>query len=238
MITLNAPANAPADLAEQTVLELGVDGSQPVTAELVAALNALCDRAEDAAPGAYVLLRLSGAPRGPWSAAGQDIQQVSRWERALRRLERLPVATVALAEGDCGGAAFETLLATDHRLARRDLRLLAPTGGEGMWPGMALYRLANQTGVAGSRRAVLLGAPITADRALALHLVDTVTDGDPAEAVPAVAALVAGLSGAELAIRRRLMFEATTTPFEESLGRHLAACDRVLRRAAGEQAGA
>ncbi|WP_371495118.1 enoyl-CoA hydratase/isomerase family protein [Kitasatospora sp. NBC_00374] len=230
VITLTAPAG----LDEPVALDLSVDGARPVTPELVAEVNDLCDRAEDALPGAYVLLRLSGAPQGPWTAAGQGIQLVNRWERALRRLERLPVATVALAEGDCGGAAFELLLATDHRLARHDLRLFPPAGGDGMWPGMALYRLVNQVGVAGSRRAVLLGAPVTAERALALHLVDAVTDGDPAEALPETAALLGGPAGIELAIRRRLMLDAATTPFEESLGRHLAACDRVLRRAAGE----
>jgi len=39
-------------------------------------------------------------------------------------------------------------------------------------------------------------------------------------------------SGAELAIRRRLVAEAPATTLEDALGVHLAACDWALRRAA------
>ena len=47
---------------------------------------------------------------------------------------------------------------------------------------MALYRLTQQAGSAAIRRAVLLGAPIEAAEAVALRLLDTVTE-DPARAV-------------------------------------------------------
>jgi|SRR5882757_1224407 len=48
-------------------------------------------------------------------------------------------------------------------------------------------------------------------------------------------AAAAGLrSGREPAIRRQLMYDAATTSFEEALGAHLAACDRMLRQASSE----
>jgi isomerase DpgB len=60
-------------------------------------------------------------------------------------------------------------------------------------------------------------------------LVDEVLD--PADArVESLLASVATRSGPEFAIRRRLAMEASSTAFEDALGRHLSACDRELRR--------
>lgn len=202
-------------------LELVIDGTRPVTAGSVEAVEGLCDRAEDHAGPGLVVLRLSGAPAetGP---ARTDVGLVSKWERALRRMERLGRPTVAVASGDVGGPALEALLATDVRIATPDVRLLFPA-----WPGMALYRLTHQTGLAGVRRAVLFGAPIDVAGAVALRLVDEVA-ADPA----AVLAELAGSVRPEPAIARQLMFDASSTSFEEALGAHLAACERRLRREA------
>jgi isomerase DpgB len=211
--------------------QLTVDGSQPLTLDTVKALNALCDTAEDGELRTPLVVAVSGAP-----ATGPNVPLplVNKWERALRRLEKLDVPTAALADCDCGGTALELLLATDLRIATPGSRLLPLAGdllctGNGagaVWPGMALYRLANQAGVTAVRRAVLFGAPLDAERALALNLLDELAE-DPAAAL---AALVDTLTaGPGLAIRRQLMLDAATTSFEEALGRHLAACDRVLR---------
>jgi isomerase DpgB len=213
-------------------LLISIDGALPLSRDLVAAVNAVCDRAEDAGTREPVVLEISGAP-----AAVPDLPLplVNKWERALRRLERLDLLTVAVVTGDCGGVALEALLATDYRVAEPTARLLPPVDPDGVWPGMALYRLANQIGVAATRQTVLFGAPVPADRALALHLLDQLAD-DPADALPDVVETLTSSAGAGLAIRRQLMLDATTTSFEEALGRHLAACDRVLRHATAEAA--
>jgi isomerase DpgB len=196
-------------------LQLRIDGAEPLSYDLVAKVNAFSDRVEDAGPGAIATVHLTGAPVGV--AHPDAIHLVNKWERALRRFERLGAAKIAVATGDCGGVATEVLLCTDYRLASDDLRVLVAA-----WPGMGLYRLANQVGVARLRRAVLFGVPIPAPEAVTLGLVDEI--GDDATA------LVAARSGPELAVRRQLMLDATTTSFEDALGRHLAACDRELRR--------
>lgn len=207
-------------------LSFHLDGARPLSRDLVAAVAAFCDRVEDASGAELAVIQLGGAPAGPWPHDA-DVHLVSKWERVLRRLERLNVGTVAVATGDCGGVAMELLLATDYRVASADLRLLVPAYGGAVWPGMALYRLANQVGLAQVRRAVLFGVPIGAAEALERGLVDEVA-ADPAAAV----ATLGSRSGPELAIRRQLMLDATTTSFEDALGRHLAACDRTLRRTA------
>jgi isomerase DpgB len=212
-------------------LAIWVDGRKPLSAQPVAAIAAVCDSAEDQGDRAAVVVHVSGAPAG--SRAGDlDVALVSKWERGLRRLERLPATTIAVAVGDCGGIALDALLATDYRIANSSVRLLVPVEDGATWPGMALYRLAQQVGAAAIRRAVLFGASLEVRDALALHLVDEVTD-DTVGALTAVSERTGTFSGTELAIRRQLMFEAATVSFEEALGRHLAACDRELRRAAG-----
>ncbi|GGZ62273.1 hypothetical protein GCM10010387_64700 [Streptomyces inusitatus] len=213
---------------------LKIDGSAPLTAESVKALAALCDQAEDHTGPAAVTLHVEGTPTEGWTT-GLSVAAVTKWERTLRRLERLPTPTVAVASGDCGGTALDAFLATDFRIAATGTRLLLVSDGEATWPGMAAYRLVQQAGVAAVRRALLLGRPIPAAEAAALGIADEVTD-DPASALAATVRAVAGLPGKELAIRRQLLFDATTTSFEDAIGPHLAACDRALRRVSAEAA--
>jgi isomerase DpgB len=209
-------------------LVIRIDGRQPLSAESVAAMAAVCDDAEERGDQNRVIVHVSGVPDES-SARDFTVALVSRWERGLRRLERLRAATVAVAVGDCGGLALDALLATDYRIAAPSLRLLVPVQARATWPGMALHRLAHQAGAAAIRRAVLFGTPIEAADALALHLVDELTE-DAASALAATAELMSAFSGTELAIRRELVLGALTASFEDALGVHLAACDRALRQ--------
>lgn len=212
-----------------------MDGSRALTPESMAELAALCDRAEsDASRPAgrtFVILRVSGVPEPGWS---DDLQValVSKWERGLRRLERLPAVTIAVADDDCGGPALDALLVADYRIMQAGARLVMPLMAGATWPGMALYRLARQAaGDALARRALLFGTPIGAAEALAMGIIDDVA-GDAALALEKAMEAAAAVAGAELAIRRQLMQEAMTTTFEDALGTHLAACDRALRSVA------
>jgi isomerase DpgB len=215
---------------------LRIDGSHTLTAKSVAELGALCDRAEDgAASGSgtpnFVILQVSGVPEPGWSN-DLPVALVSKWERGLRRLERLPAVTIAVADDDCGGSALDALLVADYRIMPVGSRLVMPVVAGATWPGMALYRLARQAaGAAPARRALLFGTPIGAAEALAIGLIDDVA-GNAALALEKAAEVAGAAPGAELAIRRQLMLEAMTTTFEEALGAHLAACDRALRSVA------
>jgi isomerase DpgB len=217
---------------------LELDGSTPLSARAVKAVADLCDRAEDTCGSGHgiVVVRVTGSPAGDWTG-GLDVMLVTKWERALRRLERLPTVTVAVARGDCGGTALDAFLAADLRVAAPNTRLVVPRDATATWPGMAVYRLVHLAGAARVRKAVLFGRAIEAAEALALGIVDELAD-DPAAAMSGAAELAAGLSGRELAIRRQLLFDAATTSFEDALGAHLAACDRALRQGAEKEAAA
>ena len=206
-------------------MELEIDTSG--LADLAARVGSACDQMEDeAGDGTVLVVRLSCGPNDPRWPGEVNVAAVNRWERAVRRLERLDVPTVAVATGRCGGPALDVLLATDYRVAGGDLCLCLPRYRGRVWPGMALHRLANQLGAARARRLVLTGQDIRAERALSLGLVDEVSE-DVDTAVTAAAALLGGL---DVSVRRQLVLEAASTSFEDALGTHLAACDRELRR--------
>ncbi len=229
-MTRPAPTRNP-NLEKEMQLHHRVDGAQPLSPAIVAALDAFVDRVEDAPAEAVPVLDVSGVP-APDRVGLPAIGLVNKWERVLRRLERLKRPVMAVLTGDCGGLALEAALVTDLRVAATGTTLHLPTGPGGVWPGMGLYRLANQVGFARVRRSVLFGGTIAALDALDRDLLDEVTD-DVAGAVAAAVAILGTTAGQDLAVRRQLMLDATTTSFEEALGRHLAACDRLLRRTEG-----
>jgi len=206
-------------------------GAAPLPA-LVEALTASCDRADAAGPDAVLLVHVTGGAGDGGTCWPGDvgIHDISRWERALRRLERLAGVSVAVAEGDCDGPAMEVLLSTDYRIAASDLRLRPPAPAGAPWPGMAVHRLAHQIGVARARRLVLFGDEVDAGTAADLGLVDEVS-GDVVRAARDVAEALRFRGGVDLPVRRRLLLDAATTTFEDALGAHLAACDRSLRTA-------
>lgn len=216
------------------MLTAAIDGTKPLSLAAVKELDTLCDRVEDRPGSGVVTVHVTGAPKPEWTD-GLSVVLVTKWERVLRRMERLPVPTLATAAGDCGGPALDAFLATDVRIAAPDTRLLLPLDGEATWPGMAVHRLVQQAGAARVRRAVLFGVPIPAQEALTLGIVDELAE-DTTRAIETMTELVAGLSGKELSIRRQLLFDAASMSFEDALGQHLAACDRALRGTAAEEA--
>jgi len=204
-------------------LVIRIDGRQAPSAESITDINATCYAAEDRDEYGRVIVHVTGAPVRSW-AGHLTLALVNRWERALRCLEQLPVTTIGVASGDCGGTALDALLATDYRIADASVRLLLPVEAGATWPGLALYRLVRQAGVAAVRRTILLGAPIEARDALGFSLVDELTDD-----IAAALAAVPRVPGPDIAIRRQLMLNAAVTDFDDALGVHLAACNEVLR---------
>jgi isomerase DpgB len=195
---------------------------------LTESLYAICDEADDVAAGA-VTIRIGAATNDvswPGDVATRD---VSRWEQAVRRLERLRTPTIALAAGPCGGPTLALLLATTYRIGSTDLSVTVPAVSGRAWPGMELFRLARELGSGRARRVVLGGRAISAESALDFGLIDEIAD-DPLAALDAAAARLASIGGDEVAVRRQLLAEAGECGFEDALGAHLAACDRELRK--------
>jgi isomerase DpgB len=210
---------------------LTVRADEPLGPDLLTRVAAACTAAERT--GGPLLLRLGGGTAATWPGPDAGVDTVNRWERAVRRVERLPAPVVALLVGWCTGPATELLLAADHRLALTSVRIGVATVRDNLaWPGMALHRLVAEVGTARARQLALLGVELTATQAVQLGLLDGTSDDlAAAEALAARAVTdLAGTDGTELAVRRRLLHDAAFLSHEDAVGAHLAACDRALRR--------
>ncbi len=147
-----------------------------------AALTRSAKRSRTARTGGVVLRFTGGSPRAAEWPGPVAIRDVNRWERALRRLERL-ADVPRRGEGTCGGPALDLLLAADYRIAAPDLRLMLPINDGHFWPGMTLYRLVQHIGLARARRSCC-GARPSLDDATDLGIVDRSARTSPRPSTP------------------------------------------------------
>lgn len=193
-------------------------------------LNAVLDASEADDTISTLLIRLplfSGDQSWPdWVAVTED---VSRWERAVSRLERSRLATIALLDGAVGGASLDLLLATTIRVAKIGAVLYPPVNDGLPWPGMGMFRFARETGVGGARKSLLWGASLDMPACLALNLVDEVTSSLEST-LGAFDERAKISSPPEVSLRWNLIREGGASSANDALGMHLAACDRELRR--------
>lgn len=215
--------------ASGIAIEVGIDGGRPL-AELTAAVDDACRRAENGTEPPVMVLSLgTTAPQDRQWPGAAAIREVTRWERAVRRLEQLESVRIAMLPGMCGGPALDLLLVTDYRIATPESRLLLPVNDGQFWPGMALYRLTHELGVGRARQLVMWGHQVTAAQGHDLGLIDEIADS-PRQAADLAAVMLRQITGSDLAVRRQILLEAPVASYEEALGAHLAACDRELRR--------
>lgn len=209
-------------------LELNISDEVSIT-NLTAQLNHICEQVEDRTQSIVILRFTNNAQQFQAWPGNVTIQDVNRWERSVRRLERLNALTIAVLSGAVGGPTLDLVLATDYRIATSDLRLKLPTNDCQVWPGMILHRLANQIGIGQSRRLLIGSHEISAQQALNIAMINEVTDS-LSESLETAVSKLSLIADAELKVRRQLLLEATTTSFEDALGTYLAACDRELNR--------
>lgn len=158
-----------------------------------------------------------------------DIHTVNKWERTLRRIERISVTTAVLVEKACSIFALEILLVADRRVARDDFLLQQSTLSGEVWPGMSLYRLSRQVGEARTRKLLLDCMILSAAEAEELSIVDTCVSSTSND-LTSFESLLKSSRSRDFWVRRKLMQEGTSADFDNALGSHLAACDRMLRR--------
>jgi len=212
-----------------------IGGTELLSSELTQKVGEALDRAEDLGASAVMVVHVVGAMNSgafrPWPGS-VDIGAIQKWERVLRRIARSHVATIVLVEHACSALALQLLLLADRRLARGSFSLRFSEGN--VWPGMALYRLSRQIGESQARRLLLDAANVTAEQCIELNIIDKIVDNSGDGFDPA-AHLLEYVPSDEFAVCRRLMQDSLSTSFDDALGLHMAACDRLLRRGGVER---
>ena len=145
--------------------------------------------------------------------AGADISEMAhlgeaeglafgqRGAEAFRKLEDLPIPTIAAINGFALGGGCEIAMACDIRYASANARFGQPEVGLGIIPGFSgTYRLPKLIGQGMAKELIYSGRVIKADEALRIGLINRVVEQE--ELMPAVIALAEQiLRNAPLAVR-------------------------------------
>lgn len=165
------------------------DARNAIDQQMVDELHAVCDQLEREPK----VLVISGS--GGIFASGADIRQLRdrRRDDALAgintklfmRIAALPMPVIAAIDGYALGGGAELAYAADFRIATPTLKIGNPEAGLGIIAAAgATWRLAELVGEPVAKQMLLAGRVLTADEALALHLV---TEVHPAEGLMAAA---------------------------------------------------
>jgi enoyl-CoA hydratase/carnithine racemase len=157
--------------------------------------------------------------------AGMDLEMFSRHgmpdgfyegqERAFRGLEHMDKITIAALHGYCLGGGLQLAISCDIRICSTDCRLGLPGLQEGLFPGMAVFRLPRLIGLGAARRLILSGEFIGGEEALRLGLIDHLVPTERFEAsVAEVLALYLEAPHTATMASKHLIRRALDTTFE------------------------
>ncbi|AUJ12667.1 enoyl-CoA hydratase [Xanthomonas oryzae pv. oryzae] len=223
---MSDPANP-----ELHLVHLKIDAASALSDDQIQRLTRACDAVEDASAPAVLILHLRGttapsaAARWPGTVS---LDLVGRWEKAMRRFERLQGLSLAWIEDTCSAGMLDLLLATDQRIATPTASICMHSG-EAAWPGMAMRRMSTRLGMGAARAVFLFEMQLSSARMAQLGVVDQLSD-DVQGAIAAWLATLADVDVQVLPSRRLLLLEGAAHSYEQALGQHLAACDVELRR--------
>jgi isomerase DpgB len=220
------------DITDYRVLHLTLEDPREISLEFVEELTMALERAEDLTAPTVLLLSVIGQQTSTavsiWPGRIQ-VSHINKWERLLRRIERTDVITIVSVVGRCSWLILELLLVSDRRLGARNLLISSSQVRQEVWPSMAVYRLSRQIGERATCKLLLMSKDIDLDTAIRFNVVDD----QLSEAISEIDSLREYLRSApirDFAVRRRLIHDSLSLSYDEALGIHLAACDRILRR--------
>jgi enoyl-CoA hydratase len=194
-----------------------------------ALLGELADGLDWAATSSARALLITGAG-GRAFCAGADIAELrgrsvsdikrdsERGQALFRRLDRLPLASVALINGYAFGGGLELAMACTFRLATPNARMGLPEIKLGVIPGYGgTQRLPRIVGEARALELIMTGRAIDAEEAHRIGLVARVLSGDPLDAAMAFAREFTRFSLPALGLAREAVQRALTTTLGEGL---------------------
>jgi len=191
------------------------EGRVTITLDRPGKANALTEEMLDAVARAAgtadaPVLVITGA--GGVFSAGADLEAAraglatsAAWERASGAIAGFPGLSIAALNGPCAGGAMGMMLACDLRVAVPGARLFYPVMKLGFLPQPSdPGRLRALVGPARAKLILMGGARVTADEALAMGLVDRVTEDLGAEVDALSADAMAAHEGHAAAIKAML----------------------------------
>lgn len=164
--------------------------------------------------------RIRGADRGLSRTPLAGLAEVERFQEIFLRMNRCGAVFVAAINGSAQGGGCELSLACDlrlmaagdHGIGQPEIFLAFPPGGGGT------QRLARLLGSAKALKVVLDGAPLSAEKAAELGLVDRVVPpGELLEAAITEARRLGARPKAAIAAAKRAIYEGGSLPLTDGL---------------------
>lgn len=168
-------------IAKDGLLTLRINRPDKANALTEAMLCELADAIEGADQSVLVL-----TGEGKVFSAGADLEDVRNgtlatspeWERLSRAVASFKGLSVASLNGSCAGGALGMMLACDLRIAVASAKFFYPVIKMGVLPQPSdPARLKALVGPSAAKRILLTGAKLDALDALAMGLIDVVSDG-------------------------------------------------------------
>jgi len=209
-----------------------------INTKMILELTSVCDHLEDESTAKTVIIKGAGGcfsegvdfrdfhPDKP-----MDIHGFNKWEKICRRLENLPMTTVAVIDGAAYGGGFQMALVCDLRICTSSSTLQLPEAHLGFIPGMASFRLAKYVGLGHAKRIIITCAKVAAEEARQLGIMDHIADSSDSGTAWALNALGPNHSVA-VTLTRRLLNESFTDSWEDAVGHFLAAQHRSISQTA------
>ena len=204
---------------------VALDRPDKLNALSVQLVTELADAAERVAAEpdvAVVLVRgrgrsfCAGLDLDMFAQEGMPPEFYAQQERGFRCFETMDKIVIAAIHGHCLGGGVQLAAACDIRVATRDAVLGLPAIDEGLFPGMAPYRLPRLIGKGRAASLILTGRRLDAKEALGIGLVDHVV-ADLDRELTALAEVYARAPRQAAAASKRLIARSYEAPFEEAL---------------------
>ena len=181
----------------------------------------------------------SGLDLNMMAAEGMPAGFYEGHEQALCRIESMDKIVVAALHGHCLGGGLQLAIACDIRICSTDCQIGLPAVNEGLFPGLAPFRLPRLIGLGPARRLILSGEPIDAQEALGIGLVDHLVpaEGFKSGLAEVLESYLRAPATASVASKKlmKLMFDAPReTVYQESLPLLRACLESPELRDAGE----
>ncbi|MBV9941102.1 MAG: enoyl-CoA hydratase/isomerase family protein [Solirubrobacterales bacterium] len=165
-----------------------------------------------------------------FAAEGMSQEFYRRQERGFRLLETMDKTVIAAIRGHCLGGGVQLAAACDIRVASGDSVIGLPAVDEGLFPGMAPYRLPRLIGKGRAASLILTGEKISAEAAYRIGLVDRVLDAGTFDAeLGEVVDAYARAPRQAAAASKRLMASSYDASFEAALRESEALLDECLK---------
>jgi enoyl-CoA hydratase/carnithine racemase len=172
-----------------------------------------------------------------FAAEGMSLEFYRRQERGFRLLETIDKTVIAAIHGHCVGGGVQLAAACDIRVAASDVVMTVPAIDEGVFPGMAPYRLPRLIGKGRTASLLLTGRRVTADEAYRIGLVDhVVAAGRFEEELAGIVDTYARAPRGAAAASKRLIALSYDTPFADALAESEVLLEACLDTPEAEQA--